>query len=364
MNWQDALKKNIRDAGCLNEYVKDLDPEELKQLDRLIEKFPMSVPSYYLSLIDWRDENDPIRRMSIPSLIETDLSGESDTSGEHDNTVLRGMQHKYPQTVLILSTSQCVMYCRYCFRKRMVGADNQEIAADTAKIFDYIREHEEVTNVLVSGGDSFLNNNETIRTYLENLSSISHLDFIRFGTKIPVVFPQRIVEDQEFLNILRHYNAIKQIYVVTQFNHPRELTTASIQSVRCLLELGITVKNQTVLMKNINDDPQVLGELMRRLSAIGASPYYVFQCRPVAGVKNQFQVPLREGARVVEAARRLQNGQGKCFRYVLSNWKGKVEILGEDEDGSMLFKYHQAKDRESIGKLFRKRLGDGDCWIE
>lgn len=364
MGWRTQLQENTVNTKGLRDHVPELVQEEFEGLDQFLERFPMSIPPYYLSLIDWKDREDPIRRMCIPSLSEMDLSGEFDTSGERDNTVICGMQHKYPQTVLILSTGRCAMYCRYCFRKRMVGDETTETANEPERIFDYIREHREITNVLVSGGDSFLNDNETIAAYLDNLSSIEHLDFIRFGTKVPVVFPQRVTTDRKFQEILNKYSKRKQIYVVVQFNHPRELTSESAAAVRLLQEMGICVKNQSVLLRGVNDDPQTLGTLLRRLSAAGVAPYYVFQCRPVSGVKHHFQVPLREGIRIVEQAKTMQNGQGKCFRYALSNPRGKVEILGMGEDGTGYFKFHQAKNPVDIGKIFTQKLTDSDCWID
>ncbi|WP_130863420.1 KamA family radical SAM protein [Bacilliculturomica massiliensis] len=364
MSWKEDLLENVADGRGLSDFVPDLKEAELGEIDRLLETFPMSVPRYYLSLIDWKDQADPIRRMSIPSLGEFDLAGEADTSGEQDNTVITGMQHKYPQTVLILSTNRCAMYCRYCFRKRMVGSVDQEVARDLDGIFRYIREHEEVTNVLVSGGDSLLNSNETIRTYLENLSGVDHLDLIRFGTKIPVVFPQRITEDREFQELMGFYAKRKQIYVIVQFNHLAELTPEAEAAMRTLQTMGICVKNQTVLLRGVNDDPRTLGALLRRLSAMGVAPYYVFQCRPVTGVKNEFQVPILEGSRIVEQAKAMQNGQGKCFRYALSNRRGKIEILGTAEDGTGYFKFHQAKDPAQIGTIFTRKLKPEDCWID
>lgn len=142
------------------------------------------------------------------------------------------------------------------------------------------------------------------------------------------------------------------------------MTREAAKCVRKFREMGIVVRNQTVLLKGVNDDSQVLGTLLRKLTAIGALPYYVFQCRPVRGVKNRFQVPLVQGARIVDEAKRMQNGQGKAFRYCMSTPKGKLEILGQLDDGRMLFKFHQAKDAENHGRIFARTLEAGECWIE
>lgn len=343
--------------------ILKLDEEQTRKLSAIQERYPFCIPQYYLDLIDWKDPADPIRKMCIPSIEETDMSGSFDTSGEADNTVITGLQHKYDETALILSTSRCAMYCRHCFRKRLVGLSDEEIATHMDEMFQYIQEHEEITNVLISGGDSFMNPNKVLRHYLAYLADINHLDCIRFGTRMPVVYPMRIYEDTELLQMLKHYSSIRQIYVVTQFNHPREFTPQARQAVEALKASGVIVKNQTVLLRGVNDTPHTLGQLLKELTAWGIAPYYIFQCRPVTGVKNQFQVPLKEGVRIVEEAKAMQNGLGKCVRYCMSHPTGKIEILGE-WDGRMMFKYHEARDKKDLGTMFLKALPDDACWLD
>lgn len=362
MNWAENLQNNLTTAEQLKG-VLQLNDKETEKLKQILEQFPMSITQYYLSLIHWEDENDPIKKMCIPSIRETDLDGSFDTSGEADNTVVEGMQHKYKQSAMILSTNRCAMYCRHCFRKRLVGLSDKEIAKYFDKIMEYIEGHTEISNVLISGGDAFLNSNEVIEKYLERLCRMEHIDFIRFGTRTPVVLPMRITEDKELLDILQRYSSKKQIYVITHFNHPNEITRESKAAVQALLHVGIPVRNQAVLLKGINDSPQVLGTLLKRLTAAGVLPYYVFQCRPVSGVKNQFQVPLKQGFKIVEETRNMQNGMGKNFRYVLSHEAGKIEILGMTAEDEMLFKYHQAKKPEDAGRLFIRHLEDTQCWL-
>ena len=278
------LEKNINRLNDLF-VLLDLSPSEQKNIMEIAEKFPISIPAYYLSLINKEDKNDPIRKMAIPSEFEKDLEGTFDTSGEGDNTVITGMQHKYNETVMILSTNQCAMYCRHCFRKRLVGLSDEEIAKHFEEMAQYIKEHKEISNVLISGGDSLVNSNTKIEYLLKLFTSIDNLDFIRFGTRIPVVMPQRISEDLQLLEILKKYSKKKQIYIVTQFNHPNEVTEESKKAIKMLQKIGIVVKNQTVLLKGVNDDSHVLGSLLKKLTSIGVVPYYIFQCRPVKGVK-------------------------------------------------------------------------------
>jgi KamA family protein len=361
-DWKKELKACIRDAEELGRYLP-LTDEEKTTLSHIIDKYPMAITPYYLSLIDKENPDDPIRKMCIPTLDESLFGGVEDTSGEGENTVLPGLQHKYKQTALILSTNQCAMYCRHCFRKRMVGTDTDEIIRNFPDIVEYIASHEEITNVLISGGDAFLNSNLVIWRYLDELTKIDHLDFIRFGTRTPVVIPQRISGDEELLGILSEFAAKKQIYVVTQFNHASEVTDQAVGAIRALLACGIVVKNQTVLLRGVNDSSEVLGALLKKLTACGIVPYYVFQCRPAAGVKSLFQVPISEGYEIVRGAKALQNGQGKCIKYCMSHPQGKIEMLGP-MDGSMLFQFHQAKDPAELGRVFSVPLRTGQGWLD
>lgn len=371
MSWQEELAKNATGVQDLLPYM-DMNEAERQKMADILEQFPMSVTPYYLSLIDWDDENDPIRKMAIPSLAETDLSGSFDTSGEASNTVIEGMQHKYAQTVMILSTNQCAMYCRHCFRKRLVGLSGDEVAKNYAAMRAYVQNHREISNVLISGGDALLNSNERLEELISLFADIPHLDAIRIASRVPVVFPQRITADDGLLSMLERYNKQKQLIFVSQYNHPRELSDASAAAVRRIQSAGIPVKNQTVLLRGVNATPEVLGELLRRLIAHGIAPYYVFQCRPVSGVKNQFQVPFLEGWQIVEEAKAMQSGLGKTFRYCLSHVTGKLEIIGptgktpmdDAKGGDMLFKYHEAQNQSDLGKLFTRRLAPGQAWLD
>ena len=363
MKWNEELKYNITRAEELTSLL-GLSEEQCIRMNGILERFPMTVTRYYLSLIDKENPGeDPICKMCIPSISETDLSGAFDTSGEADNTVLPGMQHKYRQTALILSTHRCAMYCRHCFRKRLVGISDDETADNIEEMAAYVAKHREISNILISGGDSFLNTNETIERYLQLFSGIEHLDLIRFGTRTPVVLPSRIYEDPELLALLKQYTDKKQIYVITQFNHPKELTAEARRAVRELMAAGVVVRNQTVLLKGINDNSETMGSLLKMLTACGIIPYYIFQCRPVSGVKGQFQVPLKDGYRIIEGARHMQNGQGKSVRYCMSHVSGKIEILGVLPDGQMLFKYHQAKNGADLGRIFTAPAEEGQAWL-
>ena len=363
MTWQEDLKKNICTMEGLSQHIP-FTPSEHRQLERVVERHPMRVTQYYFSLIQKDDPNDPIRRLIIPSADELDLSGSYDTSGESESTRIPGVQHKYRQTVLVLATNRCAAYCRYCFRKRLVGLPTGEVIQRFETAARYIKGHPEVTNVLISGGDPLILPTHVLRRFLDELSDIEHLDFIRIGTRIPVVFPGRITEDDGLCDLLRSVSRDrKRIYIVTQYNHERELTASSAESIAKLLRAGLAVSNQTVLLKGVNDDPRLIASLMRNLARIGINPYYLFQCRPVKRVKRRFQVPLHRGSQIVEDARRMLDGHSKRFRYVMSHRTGKVEIMGVRND-RILLKYHQARNPDFLGRIFWRKLDRTAGWLD
>lgn len=363
MAWEKELEESISTIAQLGEYM-ELTPKEEKQLQEIIEIHPMRITQYYMSLIDKNDPDDPIRKMAVPSEEELNLLGSYDTSGEQENTKMPGLQHKYAQTALILATNRCATYCRYCFRKRLVGLPTEEILQRFSDAVKYIEKHREINNVLISGGDPFVLSTGVIMEFLEGLSTVPHLDFIRFGTRVPVTFPDRILEDEELLTLLENNSQEnRRIYVVTQFNHAREITQKAIDAVDALIRSGVIVNNQTVLLKGVNDNPKTLAELQNKLAGIGVNPYYVFQCRPVRRVKNNFQVPLYKGYEIVETAKKELNGHSKRFKYIMSHRTGKIEIVGIMGD-YIYFKYHQAKAPENIGQFFRRRINKTAGWLD
>ena len=356
----------MENSICTIEQLKDfidLSPKEEKKLKQITQKHPMRVTPYYMSLIDWDDPDDPIKKMAIPSMEEFNLQGSYDTSGEAENTKMSGLQYKYQETALILATNKCAMYCRHCFRKRLVGLQTKEIIERFEDAAEYIKQHEHINNVLVTGGDPLVLENEVIEKLLSILSDLPQIKFIRFGSRAPVTFPSRF-EDDDLLRILSRYSRPdRRIYVVTQFNHPKEITKQSIQAVDNLIKSGIIVNNQTVLLKGVNDNPMTLVNLLNSLVSIGANPYYVFQCRPVKSVKHNFQVPLCKGIEIIEKAKAHCNGHSKRFRYIMSHRTGKIEILGIFDD-EIYFKYHQAKNRKKLGKIFTRPVNENAGWLD
>lgn len=362
LSWKDLLKDNVVSIEDLDK-VLHISPEEKEHLIKVAHRHPMRIPKYYFDLIDWSDANDPIKLLAVPNEMELNTAGDYDTSGESTNTKMPGLQHKYNTTALVLSTNVCFMYCRHCFRKRMVGYSAEEINSRLEEASDYIRNQEMINNVLITGGDSFALSNDTIEEYLKHLTEIDHLDFIRFGTRVPVVFPQRIYMDDELLAILEKYGKKKEIIVISQFNHPNEITEEARMGVKALKDIGVTVRNQTVLLKGINDNAATLSKLLSDLTAIGVHPYYVFQCRPVKFVKEQFQVPISKGIEIVSEAKKTLNGVAKGFRYAMSHPRGKIEIFGKTED-KIIFKFHQNKYEKDSDMLFMNNIDEEATWLD
>jgi len=363
MSLKKQLEENIHELKDLPN-LSSFSTSKKKKLKKLVEKHPMSITKYYSSLIDWNDPEDPLKKLVVPSLGELSVKGSYDTSGEKKSTVMPGLQHKYKQTALIIATNRCAVYCRFCFRKRMVGLSNKEVISRFEKAMEYIREHKEIKNILITGGDPLVLPTKVIENLLENLSGINHLDFVRFGTRIPVVMPERITKDSELLRLFEKYSRKdRRIYIVTHFNHPREITEKSIEAVDSLLKSGVIINNQTVLMKGVNDKPEILAELMNKLVKIGVSPYYVFQCRPVKRVKAHFQVPLKQGYEIIEKAKAKMSGHSKRFKYMMSHETGKIEILGI-KNNEIYFKYHQARNPKNLGKFFKRKLTPTAGWLD
>ena len=363
MTWDTELKRSISTVTQLKRYV-DIPPAEEKQLRHIIGLHPMRIPRYYADLINWDDPHDPIRRMAVPDQAELDLSGSYDTSGESLSMRLPGLQHKYAQTALLLTTNRCSMYCRHCFRKRLIGLPSEEVLQRFGDAARYVQEHREIRNVLLSGGDPLILATRMINRFLERLSEIRHLNFVRIGSRVPVTFPERILTDPDLLLVMRRFSRkFQRLYVVTHFNHPREITAESTDAVDRLIGAGVALINQTILLKGVNDDPVVLADLQSRLTRMGVSPYYVFQCRPVKRVKRRFQVPLKRGYDIVENAKRMLDGPSKRFRYVLSHKTGKVEVMGIIGD-EIFLKYHQARDPGNIGRFFKRRLVRDAGWLD
>ncbi|EXX91457.1 radical SAM protein [Paenibacillus darwinianus] len=329
--------------------IPGLTEGERESLQQVADKFVFRLNDYYLRLIDWSNPGDPIRRLVIPNASELREYGRWDASDEDTNYVVKGCQHKYKTTALLIVSEVCGAYCRFCFRKRLFRADVKEAMPDVQEGLDYIARTTEINNVLLTGGDPLILATKKLRGIIEALRAIDHVKIIRIGSKLPLFNPMRIYEDEELLDVIRTYSSEeKRIYIMAHVNHPRELTEEAVKCFKALYNAGAIVVNQTPVLRGINDDPAVLGELLDRLSWAGVTPYYFFINRPVAG-NSGFVLPLEEVYRIVESAKARTSGLGKRVRLCMSHTSGKIEILAI-EDGKAYLKYHQSREGE-YGKL-------------
>lgn len=321
------------------------------------------VTEFYREQITNSGYYDQLKYIVEPSFEEFKSPGNLDTSGEHDNTIVPGFQHKYAETGLVLVTDRCASYCRYCFRKRIVGKHSEEIATDFAQVAQYIGGHPEMTNVLLSGGDPFVLSTAKLDEILDYLLPIPHLDSIRIGTKMVAYEPKRF-EDPTLLALFqRIHEAGKAAVIVTHFDHIGEISVDAERNIRSLSAQGVQFLNQTVLLAKVNDDPEILAKTFAKCHQMGVRPYYLFQGRPVKGASH-FQVSLRRGLDIAHGINQRVSGMQKTFKYIMSHYTGKIEILDIGADGRVYMRYHQNKAREKIGKIFSRPYLEGACWLD
>ena len=332
-------------------------------MKKVSDKFAFRSNNYYLSLINWNAPNDPIHRAVIPNLDELDQWGRLDPSDEKTFTIIPGLEHKYNSTALLLVSNVCEGICRYCFRKRVFIKSKNEYLRDLPAALQYIKQHHEITNILLTGGDPLALDTSKLDTIIRQLAEIDHIRIIRIGTKIPAFNPYRIVEDPGLLEMIERYSTERRkIYVMTHFVHPRELTDLAVKAVHLLQKAGAEIANQMPLIRGLNDKPEVLAELFANLSFIGAIPYYVFQCRPAVGNK-AYTVPVEEGYEILEQAKARVSGLAKRVRFVMSHSTGKIEIVGKTK-GYVYFKYHRAANDQDSGRFLIFKSNPKACWFD
>ena len=342
--------------------IGDLTATERERLRPVADRYAFRLNDYYLDLIDWSDPNDPIRRLVIPHDEELADYGALDASDEDANTVARGVQHKYSDTALLLCNEVCGAYCRYCFRKRLFMADNDEANNDVSAGIDYIRDHPEVSNVLLTGGDPLLMSTRRIAEILGALADIEHVRIIRIGSKMPAFDPWRLRRDQALWEVLREHPTRQRIYLMAHFDHPRELTDEALAELWKWHDAGVTTINQCPLIRGINDRPEVLAELWSRLSYAGCPPYYLFQGRPTAG-NAPYEIPIVEGWRIFQQALTRGSGLARRARFVMSHATGKIEIVAVDRS-KIYLRYHQAKDPANLGRFLVAERDDTAGWLD
>ncbi|MCE4566856.1 lysine 2,3-aminomutase [Maribellus sp. CM-23] len=299
-DWKWQLSHSIKTLDKFEQLTGiTFEDEEKEQLRETLDKFPLSITPYYLSLIDKTHfRNDPVFKQSFGSVDEliTLKSEHADPLSEEKDSPVEGITHRYPDRVLFHVSNICSMYCRHCTRKRKVGdIDYVPSKAQLMKGIEYIRNTPQVRDVLLSGGDPFMLSDSKIDWLLSEISQIKHVEVIRIGTRMPVVLPYRITDD--LVNILKKY---QPLWINTHFNHPNEITSSAKEALGKLADGGFPLGNQSVLLADVNDCPRIMKSLVHKLVQNRVRPYYLYQCDLSEGLSH-FRTPIGKGIEIMES---------------------------------------------------------------
>jgi len=336
--WRKIFYKSVVDPRGL----KELFGINEKKIDQIIKKFPMSINSYYLGLIKKR--NDPIWKQCIPDFKEiSDRRGKADPLREEIYSPIFGLVHRYPDRVLLLVSNLCATYCRFCTRKRKVGKQYSCLSdKDFKKAIRYIESHKKIRDVIISGGDPLLLSDERVEHYIKNIRKIDHVEIIRIDSRTPCTLPQRITP--KLCKMLTKY---PPVYFLTHFNHPREITKEAKKACEMLVNSGVVMGNQSVLLKGVNDDPKVLIELGQELLKIKVRPYYLFIADAVRGTAH-FRVSIRRALRIMKGVIGHTSGLAVPRLIIdLEKGGGKIPLLPsymiERTDGKYIFENFEGR---------------------
>ena len=326
-DWRWQLKQRITSLEKLRRLLPTLTPEEYEGTLLANHKLALAITPYFFNLIDAGDENCPIRWQVVPRVQETHTAPweMSDPCGEDSHSPVPGLVHRYPDRVLFLVTDRCAAYCRYCTRSRMVSnAAGYDFHPEFDRQIQYVRQHGEIRDVLLSGGDPLLLNDEKLEFLLSRLRAIPHVEFLRIGTRIPIFLPQRITP--ELCAMLRQYHPL---FISIHSNHPRELTTEVRDALERLADAGVPLGNQTVLLRHVNDEPMVMRALMQKLLMCRVKPYYIYQCDLISGSAH-LRASVRKGLEIMESLRGHTSGYA-VPQYVIDapGGGGKVPVNPE-----------------------------------
>jgi len=329
-NWNDwrwQLKNRITNLDQLQRLLPTLSPEERAGTMLANKKLALGITPYFFNLIDPTDEKCPIRTQVVPRIEETHTAAweMSDPCGEDSHSPVPGLVHRYPDRVLFLVTDRCASYCRYCTRSRLVSnAAGYDFHPEFDRQIEYVRQHTEIRVVLLSGGDPLLLGDEKLEYLLDRLRAIPHLEFLRIGTRIPIFLPQRITP--ALCAMLKKYHPL---FISIHSNHPRELTTEVKDALGRLADAGIPLGNQSVLLRNVNDDPVTMRALVQKLLMCRVKPYYLYQCDLITGSAH-LRASVRKGLEIMESLRGHTSGYA-VPQYVIDapGGGGKVPINPE-----------------------------------
>ncbi|HMT10287.1 MAG TPA: KamA family radical SAM protein [Ignavibacteria bacterium] len=327
--WQQLLKQSVSSV----EQLVDQFGIKKEVAERLDDFFQARINPYYLSLI--RYPGDPIWLQAVPDEVELyDIDAPEDPLNEDEMSPVPNITHRYPDRALFLTTSQCGLYCRFCTRKRKVGDSSKINMKELEAAFQYLEQHTEINDVILSGGDPLMLTDVMLEKVLARLRQIPHIQIIRLGTKMPCVLPQRVTP--QLCEMLKKY---PPIYVNTHFNHPWEITPESTKACTMLVDAGVPVGSQTVLLKGVNDDPEVMRDLMKKLLAIRVRPYYIYQADLTKGA-NHFRTPIDVGLEIMDNLRGHISGLAvPQFVIDAPGGGGKIPLLPD---------YVLARDKEKI----------------
>jgi lysine 2,3-aminomutase len=343
-DWRWQLRNRITKAEQLK-LLLNLNEEEVAAIDASKGKMATAITPYFVTLMSRTDPNCPIRRQALPTLEEFHVSPHDllDPCAEDENSPVHSLVHRYPDRVLLLVTDKCAVYCRYCTRRRMVGSSEnciKEEELDAA--IAYIQATKKIRDVLISGGDPLLLEDDHLERILSKLRKVPHVEMVRIGTRVPVTCPQRITP--ALTNMLKKYHPL---WMSIHFSHPKEITKEVRRSCGLLADSGIPLGSQTVLLRGINDKPSIMKRLMHELLKIRVRPYYIYQCDLAMGTEH-FRTPIAVGMNIIEKLRGHTTGYAvPSFVIDAPGGGGKIPVgptyLISQDKGKMVLRNYQGK---------------------
>jgi len=353
MNWKEQLRLSLDWS-----YIEQIFPT-----CNTCRSFPVQITPHYAQLLS-KNLDTSLNKIVLPAKEEKQADGSLDSMNENADYKIHGLQHRYPDTVLLMVSEMCASHCRFCFRRRIFDSENfvDEKIKNINDIVFYLKAHTEINNVLLSGGDPFVNSNEIILNILEAIININHIKYVRIGTKILAYLPQRITEEPEFISKLKELNKKKPILIVTHFDHYKEVSTETIEAIRMFNCAGLKLLSQTTLLKGINDNVETMKQLFETFIAYNIFPYYIFQTMPAKGATH-YQVKFVDAIKLINDFSINLSGLGKSFRYIIPHNSGKIEAIGYDSN-YFYFKYHRSRDPLKTGKLLKIPFDLERVWFE
>ncbi|MEA4846101.1 MAG: lysine 2,3-aminomutase [Clostridiaceae bacterium] len=303
-DWKWQVSNRITTADQLKQVI-ELTPEEEAGVKECLKTLRGAITPYYTLLMDPKDPDCPIRKQAVPTSLELHKADADmlDPLHEDEDSPVPGLTHRYPDRALLLITDQCAMYCRHCTRRRFAGQHDEQMPMEIIeRAMEYIRSTPVIRDVLISGGDPLLVEDDVLEYIIRKLREIEHVEIVRLGSRTPAVMPQRITDD--LVNMLKKYHPI---WLNTHFNHPKEITPESSAACNKLADAGIVLGNQSVLLRGVNDCVHIMRDLVHGLVKIRVRPYYIYQCDLSFGIEH-FRTTVSKGIEIIEGLRGHTSG--------------------------------------------------------